>query len=67
MNLGGLKNMLGSFSSPAGCLIDLAFLSSLPERQIKCGLAEVVKIGELKVLRPLAPLLSLPKHVLSVA
>ncbi|OEH80598.1 pentafunctional arom protein [Cyclospora cayetanensis] len=45
VNLGGLKNMVGSFIEPAGCVIDMAFVTSLPERQIRCGLAEVVKIA----------------------
>jgi 3-dehydroquinate synthase len=39
------KNILGSFHQPAGIYIDLSFLSSLDNRQIINGLAEVIKYG----------------------
>jgi 3-dehydroquinate synthase len=40
INLGGAKNIVGAFYQPRGVLIDTAVLDTLPERQIKNGLAE---------------------------
>lgn len=45
VNHPGGKNMIGSFYQPACVLIDTAVLHSLPQREIKAGLAEVVKYG----------------------
>ncbi len=39
------KNLIGSFWQPKVVLIDTDTLKTLPEREIKCGLAEVVKYG----------------------
>lgn len=39
------KNMIGAFYQPQGVLIDTASLHSLPERELKAGLAEVIKYG----------------------
>lgn len=39
------KNLIGAFHQPAGVWIDLANLSTLPEREYLSGLAEVVKYG----------------------
>lgn len=39
------KNLIGSFHQPSGVWIDLAYLSTLPEREYLSGLAEVVKYG----------------------
>ncbi len=39
------KNLIGAFWQPKVVLIDTDTLKSLPEREIKCGLAEVVKYG----------------------
>jgi 3-dehydroquinate synthase len=39
------KNLIGSFYSPAGVFIDLAFLNTLPKRDISAGMAEVIKCG----------------------
>jgi 3-dehydroquinate synthase len=45
VNLPQSKNMVGAFWQPAGVLIDLDVLRSLPEREYRSGLAEVVKYG----------------------
>lgn len=45
VNLGGLKNMIGSFSQPQMVLIDTAFLETLPGNQMRSGLAEMFKHG----------------------
>ncbi|HWE36963.1 MAG TPA: 3-dehydroquinate synthase [Isosphaeraceae bacterium] len=39
------KNIIGAFHQPAGVWIDIAKLSTLPPRELRCGLAEVVKYG----------------------
>lgn len=45
VNLDGAKNMVGAFWQPDGVLIDTDVLKSLPEREYRAGLAEVVKYG----------------------
>jgi 3-dehydroquinate synthase len=45
VNLPGGKNMVGAFWQPRGVLIDVGVLQSLPEREYRAGLAEVVKYG----------------------
>ena len=39
------KNMIGAFHQPLGVLADLTFLSTLPKREISCGLSEMIKHG----------------------
>ena len=39
------KNLLGAFHQPCLVLADIALLSSLPERELRAGYAEVVKYG----------------------
>ena len=39
------KNLIGAFHQPRAVFIDLKFLESLPEREIKSGLGEIVKYG----------------------
>jgi len=45
INLPGGKNMVGAFWQPRGVLIDVDVLKSLPEREFRAGMAEVVKYG----------------------
>lgn len=45
INLPGAKNMVGAFWQPRGVLIDIAALDTLPDREYRAGLAEVVKYG----------------------
>ncbi len=45
INLPGAKNMVGAFWQPRGVLIDVDVLATLPDREYRAGLAEVVKYG----------------------
>lgn len=39
------KNMIGAFYQPACVLIDTAMLDSLPDREFRAGIAEIIKYG----------------------
>jgi len=39
------KNMIGAFHQPVAVLADMTTLSTLPDREFKAGLAEVIKYG----------------------
>ena len=39
------KNMIGAFHQPRGVIADTSVLTTLPEREISAGLAEVIKYG----------------------
>lgn len=43
VNVGGYKNMAGTFTQPRFVICDPAMLATLPEREFRAGLAEVVK------------------------
>ena len=43
VNVGGFKNMVGTFSQPNFVICDVALLHSLPNREFRAGLAEVIK------------------------
>jgi 3-dehydroquinate synthase len=45
INLPSGKNLAGSFHSPLAVLINEGFLTSLPERDLNAGMAEVIKCG----------------------
>lgn len=42
------KNTIGAFHQPAAVLIDLNLLATLPERELRAGLAEVIKHGVIR-------------------
>ncbi|MBX7254779.1 MAG: 3-dehydroquinate synthase [Candidatus Hydrogenedentes bacterium] len=39
------KNIIGAFHQPSAVIVDLNFLRSLPDRELRAGLAEVIKHG----------------------
>lgn len=39
------KNIIGAFHQPSAVIVDLEFLKSLPDRELRAGLAEVIKHG----------------------
>lgn len=45
INLPDAKNMVGAFLQPRGVLIDTQTLATLPDREYRSGLGEVVKYG----------------------
>ena len=47
VNLGGVKNIVGAFYQPNEVIVDPTFLRTLPDREIKCGLGEIVKYAAL--------------------
>jgi 3-dehydroquinate synthase len=42
------KNSIGAFYQPRGVWIDIATLETLPDREFRCGLAEIVKYGVIR-------------------
>ncbi|MDP3149248.1 MAG: 3-dehydroquinate synthase [Ignavibacteria bacterium] len=47
INFNNTKNVIGSFYQPKFVLIDTIFFSSLPEKEITCGLGEIIKYAYL--------------------
>jgi 3-dehydroquinate synthase len=45
VDLSSGKNLVGAFHQPVAVLADLRTLKTLPERELKAGLAEVIKYG----------------------
>ncbi|QTE23363.1 3-dehydroquinate synthase [Polaribacter cellanae] len=45
VDLGVLKNQIGLFSNPELVLVDVDFLTTVTEREIKSGMAEIIKYG----------------------
>ncbi len=45
INLGGIKNIVGSFKQPKAVLIDPDVLTTLPKRQMRNGLCEAIKMA----------------------
>ena len=46
------KNLIGSFYQPPVVLVDSRFLSSMPERELRSGFAEVIKHGVIQASTP---------------
>ena len=45
VNFNGYKNIIGTFRQPDFVLCDFGLLATLPERELRCGFAEIVKHG----------------------
>ncbi len=45
VNFGGVKNIMGAFSQPRLVVCDLAALRTLSAREVRSGMAEVIKYG----------------------
>jgi 3-dehydroquinate synthase len=45
VNLNGYKNLVGTINQPEFVICDPFMLQTLPEQEIRCGLAEIVKHG----------------------
>ena len=45
VDLGVLKNQIGLFSNPEMVLIDTAYLTTVTDREMKSGMAEIIKYG----------------------
>ncbi|MGN0818058.1 MAG: 3-dehydroquinate synthase family protein [Candidatus Coproplasma sp.] len=43
----GVKNVVGAFYQPQEVIVDGRFLSTLPRRELRCGLGEIIKYGGL--------------------
>ena len=43
VNFGGYKNMVGVFNQPEFVICDMDLLTTLPKKEVLCGLAEIVK------------------------
>ena len=43
----GVKNVIGAFYQPEEVIADPMFFSTLPKRELRCGLGEIIKYGAL--------------------
>lgn len=60
---GALKNMVGTIWQPSAIVIDPTALATLPERHVRCGLAECIKIAVLRDPSMLDAIRSMPSAV----
>ena len=68
------KNLIGAFHQPRGVLIDTETLATLPARELRAGVAEVIKYGLIRdptffewLEARMEPLLALDSEALAVA
>ncbi|MDE6586648.1 MAG: 3-dehydroquinate synthase [Clostridia bacterium] len=47
VDMNGVKNLIGTFFQPQEVIADSRFLSTLNERELRCGLGEIIKYGAL--------------------
>lgn len=47
VDLGDVKNLVGAFKQPETVLADGTFFQTLPKRELRCGLGEIIKHGAL--------------------
>ncbi|ETT81145.1 3-dehydroquinate synthase [Viridibacillus sp. FSL R5-0477] len=52
------KNMIGAFYQPQGVLYDISYLKTLPEKEVRSGMAEVIKHALISDEKWLAELMS---------
>ena len=67
VNVDGYKNMVGTFTQPRFVICDVGMLRTLPEREVRTGMAEIIKAGiiadeELFSKLELTPLAELTKN-----
>ena len=48
VNLAAGKNLVGTFYQPSIVIIDMDTLSTLPEREVACGMAEIIKYAAIR-------------------
>ncbi len=68
VNFKGFKNLVGTFSHPADVVVDYEFLNTLPEKELRNGLAEMVKhacIADKNLFEKLEILHELPRQLKS--
>jgi 3-dehydroquinate synthase len=63
VNLTSGKNLVGTFHQPLAVLIDLGLLDTLPDREYRAGLYEIVKAA---IIRDLPPFRYLAEHASAV-
>ena len=54
VNFGGYKNLVGVFSQPEFVICDMELLKTLPQKEVRCGMAEIVKhaaIGDIDLFQ----------------
>lgn len=47
VDFNGVKNVIGTFYQPEEVIVDPLFLKTLPRRELRCGLGEIIKYGAL--------------------
>lgn len=47
VDFGEVKNLIGTFYQPQRVIVDSMFLDTLPKRELRCGLGEIVKYAAL--------------------